>query len=286
MSSHDWKVIYQTIVRMNRGIERAGRRCRYSDTLIVAMFFWSVAHDRPRCWAADRSNYHGPFRPRGLPSRSQFCRRLASPRCQALMEAVWKALAEGDDGPTWNFMDGRALPVGPYSQDAEAGRGVIAGGFAKGYKLHAITRIDGKIRAWRVAPLNVSEKTVADELIVEAKVTGWLLADGNYDAGRLYDLACRHGAVMFTPLPKNVGGGHRPQSRMRLLAARLWKIPGAAQMYGLRTTIERQFSQLSSFGGGLGPLPPWVRGLQRVTQWVGTKLMFYHVRLTSREAAA
>lgn len=286
MSSHDWKVIYQTIVRMNRGIERAGRRCRYSDTLIVAMFFWSVAHDRPRCWAADRANYHGPFRPRRLASRSQFGRRLASPRCQALMEAVWKALAEGDDGPTWNFMDGRALPVGPYSQDAEAGRGIIARRFAKGYKLHVISNIDGKIAAWRVTPLNVSEKTVADELIVEAKATGWLLADGGYDAGRLYDLACRHGAVMFTPLPKNAGGGHRPQSRMRLLAARLWEIPGAAQMYGLRTTIERQFSQLSSFGGGLGPLPPWVRGLQRVTQWVGTKLMFYHVRLTSREAAA
>ena len=181
-----------------------------SDTLIVAMFSWSVAHDRPRCWAADRANYHGPFRPRRLASRSQFDRRLASPRCQALTEAVWRALAEGDDGPTWNFMDGRALPVGAYSQDTEAGRGVIAGHFAKGYKLHAITRIDGKIRAWRVAPLNVSEKTVADELIVETKATGWLLADGNYDAGRLYDLACRHGAVMFTPLPKNAGGGHRP----------------------------------------------------------------------------
>ena len=58
--------------------------------------------------------------------------------------------------------------------------------------------------------------------------TGWLLADGNYDVGRLYDLACVHGAVMFTPLPKSVGGGHRPQSRMRLLAARLWETEGAA----------------------------------------------------------
>jgi hypothetical protein len=146
--------------------------------------------------------------------------------------------------------------------------------------------MDGKIAAWRVAPLNVSEKTVADELIVEAQVKGWLLADGNYDVGRLYDLACAHGAVMFTPLPDNAGSGHRPQSSMRLLAARLWKTTGAKELYGQRTTIERQFSQHSSFGGGLGPLPAWVRGLRRVIQWVGTKLALYHVRLMFREAAA
>ena len=152
--------------------------------------------------------------------------------------------------------------------------------------MHAITKIDGKIGAWRVALLNVSEKTVADELIVEAQPKGWLLADGNYDVGRLYDLACTHGAVMFTPLPYNAGRGHRPQSPIRLLAARLWKTNGATERYRGRTTIERQFSQQSCFGGGLGPLPPWVRGLRRVTQWVGTKLMLYRVRLLLREAAA
>lgn len=286
MSSHEWKVVYRTIVRMNRTIPKTGRKCQYSDTLIVAMYFWSVAHDRPLCWAAARSNYHGPFRPRHLPSRSQFCRRLASPRCEALMEAAWNAMAEGDDGPTFNFMDGRALPVGPYSQDVDAGRGFAGGQFAKGYKLHAITKIDGKTAAWRVAPLNVSEKTVAEDLIVEAQPKGWLLADGNYDSGRLYDLAGAHGAVMFTPLPDNAGGGHRPQSTMRLLAARLWETEGAMEFYGLRTTIERQFSQQSCYGGGLGPLPPWVRGLRRVSNWVGTKLMFYHVRLLLREAVA
>ena len=286
MSSHEWKVVYQTIVRMNRTVPKMGRKCQFPDTLIVAMYIWSVAHDRPRCWAADRGNYHGPFRPRRLPSRSQFCRRLNSPRGVALLEAVWRAMAEGDDTPTFNLLDGRALPVGPYSQDVDAGRGYFGGHFAKGYKLHAIARIDGKITAWRVTPLNVSEKTVADELIVEAQPKGWLLADGNYDVGRLYDLACTHGSLMFTPLPDNVGGGHRPQSRLRLLAARIWKIKGAKELYKKRTTIERLFSQQSCYGGGLGPLPTWVRGLDRVTRWVGTKLMFYHVRLMFREVAA
>lgn len=285
MSSRVWRVIYRTIVGMNRKIAKRGRKCQYSDTLIVAMYVWSVAHDCPRCWAADRENYHGPFRPRRLPSRSQFCRRVESARCQALWRATCKALAETDDAATIHFLDGRALTVGPYSQDRGAGKGPVSNHFAKGYKLHALSKKDGKVAAWRVAPLNVCEKTVADELIIEARPRGLLLADGNYDAGRLYDLAMSHGAVMLTPLPKNAGAGHRPQSEARLLAARLWKA-GGAQLYKMRTTIERQFSQQSCFGGGLGPLPAWVRGLSRVTQWVGTKLMIYHVRLALREAAA
>lgn len=285
MNSHVWKVIYQTIVRMNRAISNTRRKCQYSDTLIVAMYIWSVGHDRPRCWAAIPESYYGPFRPRKLPSRSQFERRLASPRCQSLLEAVHQKLAESDEVPTVQFMDGRALTVGPYSQDRDAGKGFVSNHFAKGYKLHAITKKDGKIAAWRVTPLNVAEKVVADDLIAEARPRGLLLADGGYDAGRLYDLALACGALLITPLPKNVGGGHRKQSEVRLLVGRMWK-QGVAPLYKMRTTIERHFSQQSCYGGGLGPLPAWVRGLPRVTQWVGTKLTIYHARLILRKHAA
>lgn len=285
MDSHMWKTIYQTIVRMNRTLDNRRRKCQYNDTLIVALYLWSVCHDRPRCWAARRSSYYGPFRPPRLPSRSQFERRLAAPRAQALLQATWNALAESDDPSPISCMDGRVLAVGPYSQDRDAQKGFCSSGFAKGYKLHAITRKCGRIGAWRVEPLNVSEKNVADELIVKAKPQGLLLADGNYDVGRLYDLAMVGGALLMTPFKKNAGGGHRRPSPIRQLAIRAWKA-GGKYLYRLRTDIERRFSQLSSFGGGLAPLPPWVRGLPRVTQWVGTKLMIYHVRLMLREAAA
>lgn len=285
MDSHMWKTIYQTIVRMNRTLEKHGRKCQYNDTLIVAMYVWSVCHDRPRCWAARRESYYGPFRPPRLPSRSQFERRLATPRAQALWQATCDALAESDEPSPISCMDGRVLAVGPYSQDHDAGKGFVSGGFAKGYKLHAITRKCGRIAAWRIKPLNVCEKNVADELIPEAKPRGLLLADGNYDAGRLYDLAMSGGALLMTPFKPNAGRAHRRQSPVRLLAIRAWNA-GGRKLYGLRTDIERRFSQQSSFGGGLAPLPPWVRGLPRVTQWVGTKLMIYHVRLKLREAAA
>jgi len=285
MDSHMWKVVYQTIVRMNRTLEQRGRRCQYSDTLIVAIYVWSVCHDRPRCWAARRESYYGPFRPRRLPSRSQFERRLASPRAQALWRATCEALAESDNPSPISCLDGRVLAVGPHSQDRDAGRGYCGGGFAKGYKLHALSKTCGRIGAWRVEPLNVCEKKVADELIREGRPKGLLLADGNYDAARLYDLAMTGGALLMTPFKKNAGRGHGRQSPIRQLSIRAWKA-GGRRLYRLRTDIERRFSQLSSFGGGLAPLPPWVRGLPRVTQWVGTKLMIYHVRLLLREAAA
>lgn len=285
MSSHVWRIVYQTIREVERQTPRTMRRCQYSDTLIVAMYTWTVMHDRPMCWAADRSHYYGPFRPRRLPSRSQFCRRIASPRCDAILQEVDRRLAGRPDGPTICLMDGRPLVVGACSQDRDARAGRICYGFAKGYRMHAIAAKSGEILAWRVTPLNVSEKHVAFELVEEASPQGVLVADGNYDIGKLYDHVFANGALLFTPLPKNVGGGHRPQSRSRMLAAWMWA-HGGAELYKERTAIERIFSQQSTYGGGLAPLPAWVRSLARVRRWVRVKLMFYHARLRIRKAAA
>ena len=40
------------------------------------------------------------------------------------------------------------------------------------------------------------------------------------------------------------------------------------------------------FGGGLRTLPPWVRGLDRVTRWVTAKIAIYHARLRCRSVAS
>ena len=55
MDSHVWKAVYQMIRQADRSIPRSGRRTPYSDTLIVGMYVWAVWHDRPLCWACDRS---------------------------------------------------------------------------------------------------------------------------------------------------------------------------------------------------------------------------------------
>jgi hypothetical protein len=156
---------------------------------------------------------------------------------------------------------------------------------AKGYKLHAWSTPDGRIPIWSVMPLNVSEKAVAGELLRYQRTNGVILADGNYDAGWLYDHVAADGGQLLTPLPNHVGGGHRPQSSARLAAARAWA-GGAESLYGQRLTIERTFAHSSSYGGGLGPLPAWVRTLPRVRRWIGAKLILYHVRLSLRKEVA
>ena len=55
---------------------------------------------------------------------------------------------------------------------------------------------------WEVTPLNTSEKVVARRLIPQLSGGGYLLADGNYDANPLYDLAGAEGYQLVTPLPQ------------------------------------------------------------------------------------
>jgi len=284
MSSHEWKVLYSTIKAVHKSTPRAGRRTTYSDVLIVAMYFWAVWHDRPLCWAAQREHYGSMFRPRRLPSRSQFCRRVRSARCAALVAAVQQRLAQSTVPTPFMFLDGRAFPVGPDSTDPDARPGRCSGGFARGYKLHALVTEDGRFPRIRVTPLNAGETCIAREMVAEATLGGVVLADGNYDDSRLYDAVSQRGALLFTPLPENAGQGNHYQAWSRLLAAQVWA-HGVPPFYGRRRAVERYFGQLSAFGGGLAPLPAWVRTLPRVQLWITAKVAIYHARLVARRAA-
>lgn len=285
MSSHVWKMIQETIRVRNRSIPKQGRRPEFPDTLIVGMYLWSVAHDRPLCWAADRTNYNSVYRPRRLPSRSQFCRRIKSPRCQELLLAVheWLSGARRDNASALWFMDGRVFRVGPHTTDPEAHAGFGGGAYGKGYRLHALTTSDGRFTHFRVTAMNVNEKVVARKLLADAKPPGIVLADGGYESGPLSDYAMERGTLMITPLKKNAGQGHHTQSRARMLIKQLWEI-GIESLYRRRQAIERFLGQLSSFGGGLAPLPAWVRRLDRVQRWITAKIVIYHARMNARLA--
>jgi hypothetical protein len=45
------------------------------------------------------------------------------------------------------------------------------------------------------------------------------------------------------------------------------------QLYRQRRRIEHRFAQLTSFVGGLAPLPFWVRRFNRIKLWVHSKLL-------------
>jgi hypothetical protein len=59
-----------------------------------------------------------------------------------------------------------------------------------------------------------------------------------------------------------------------------------AQRAARRVQVERAFAWQSIFGGGLSPLPAWVRTPARVTRRVAIKLILNHVRLLEKERVA
>ena len=132
--------------------------------------------------------------------------------------------------------------------------------------------------------LNVSEKPVAGELMQQTRPAGLVLADGNYDAGHLYETAARYGGQLLATPRQGAGRGPRRPSPHRRIALALWA-RHSDWLRARRKAIDRFFGQHSSYGGGLAPLPAWVRTLPRVQRWVQAKIILYQVRLQHRHHA-
>jgi hypothetical protein len=120
MSSLEWQELHQMIRRADRHLPRPKREPVYTDTLIVAMCFRAVRHDRPHVWACDRRNYHRPFLPRRLPSVSRFNRRNRTPGCHAILQAV-EQMSRPAEAPAVQLLDDRPLSVGACSAGCRPG---------------------------------------------------------------------------------------------------------------------------------------------------------------------
>lgn len=263
-----WRIVTRTVVRVNRQLPRIGRRPRYSDVLMVRMMLWTVWHDRPLSWGCDRRHYGSLFRPRQLPSVSQFCRRLRTARVQHMLEAIHEQLSDCD---------------------RDAKKGYADGSFRRGYRLHAWATDDGRIPRFALKSMNVAEPSTARELTDRIEPGTLVLADANYDSAPLYRAVNGRGAQLLTPLK---GQARSPQQRSRMGPARRRAIqwwqqrPAYCQkLLAQRYQIERIFAALTNFGGGLSPLPSWVRRERRVWRWVAAKLIIYHARLLLRNVA-
>ena len=213
-------------------------------------------------------------------------RRLRSLAVGLLLRAVEDRLRAAAPAAEVACLDGKPLPVGGCSKDPDAKRGRAAGGLARGYKLHAIW--DGRPvpAAWAVAPLNTHEVVVADGLLGQVTGRGYLLADGNYDSSRLFDRAAARGYQLLVPPPANAGRGHHYVSPHRRRSIAVMGTADGRTTYAGRSRVEREFGNATSFGGGLGPLPAWVRRTHRVTRWVRAKLLINGVRILRNQGLA
>ena len=276
------------------------RRPVYPNRLIVAMYAWSVWHDRPLCWACRRGSYGALFRPRRLPSVSQFSRRVRSDDCQRILQLAHDTFGQRGRVAHVAVIDGKALPVGPVSRDRDARQGRISGAFARGYKLHALVNEACRIVVWSVTGLGGDEKTVARVALLPHAPPmppgSVVLADSNYDSAPLHRRAAGQcgaaGPWLVHPLRgQRLTRGRFRDREMRQMPAsrralvRAWEQRPAMVRWALRwrNQVERVFAVLSCTGGGLAALPAWVRGLERVRRWVGTKIILYNARVAVRE---
>src|SRR5262249_47610673 len=143
----------------------------------------------------------------------------------------------------------------------------------------------GQLAAWRIAPMNKDERVMAERLVRTAppEVVGYLLGDANFDSNPLHRVCQQRGNLqLVTPRRRGPGigqrrggTGHRKQAAGGLRSIALVESPFpefAAQLRKDRSEVERQFGNLTNWGGGLTCLPPWVRTHRRVRRWVQAKL--------------
>lgn len=277
-----WPILYRELRAAARGNRQ--RYVRYHPWVIAAVLLWAALHDRPVSWACDRRNWSTTrLRPDPLPAPATVSRRSRRADVAAFLDRV-AARLRGDGPPPWELVaDGKPLPVGACSKDPDA----TPGPRGRGYKLHAIWGGRCLPEAWAVTGLGEYEGAVAERLLAGLSGAGVLLADGNYEASRVYDAAAAAGYQLVAPPDeRDTGRGHRYQSPHRLVALG-WFADGLGRaLLRGRGAIERAFGNATSFGGGLGPLPAWVRRLGRVARWVWCKLAINAARILRRQRLA
>jgi hypothetical protein len=213
-------------------------------------------------------------------------RRMKGRPFLQFMDALAAELAGPPSGSLLRRIDGKALPVAGHTTDRNAGYGKGQRLMAKGYKLHALWSENPMPDDWAVAPLDACEKRIARRFITRLRGRGgYLLADGNYDDSNSYDRAGARDIQLLAPRARpGAGLGHRYQSERRKRAIAMLEAPAGLDEFGRslrrqRTRVERDFGNLTSFGGGLAPLPAWVRRPWRVRRWVHGKLMINACRI-------
>jgi len=277
-----WAVLYQVIEETGRAIRQ--KYVQHQPAAVAAVFLWAVVHDRHPTWACDERHWPtGVPRPTRLPSASTVSRRVDGVAMGVFLRSVAERIRGTGNPALVVAIDGKPLLVGGNSKDPDARFGRAAGHVGKGYKLHAIWGNRPMPDSWEITPLNGCEKAAAQRLLTDPATRGgrYLVADGNYDASKVYDAAAVTGRQLLAPCraAARPGCGKHYQSPHRLRGLALLRTTSGRRVYRYRTAIERRFAHLTGFAGGLQPLPCWVRRLHRVRTWVWAKLLLNAVRI-------
>lgn len=134
--------------------------------------------------------------------------------------------------------------------------------------------------------MNTGDATAARKLLEELPGEGYVTGDRQYDSNPLHRVASpRHQIVAQQQRPGRALG-HRRHEPSRVHCLEMLGRPFGQAVLAFRDPIERSFGHLTSFAGGLGPLPSWVRRRHRVQLWVQAKLLLNALRILKRQPHA
>ena len=283
MENELWKQVYQLVTKVAK--RKTLKRAKYTDADIVLTYFWAVLHDRPVYWACKKHNWPIYYRRKPLPNPSTMTRRLRTEGIQTLLKEAEQLLINIFPRSICRWIDAKPLPIGGCSKDKQSAFGHGASCIAKGYKLYAVADKNQGFVCWTIKPMNQNEPKVARELIPQLDHEGYLVGDRAYDSNNLYEVASRLSIQLVADRRSGKSLGHRRHSPYRLRSRELLSRPFGQSLITGRKSIERMFGNLTSFPGGLKPLPHWVRTLFRVEMWVRAKMILYHLwRLQNHES--
>jgi hypothetical protein len=280
MERERWLQVYRMLLELDHDAFRGV----FTAATILAVYFWAVLHDRPVVWACRRENWPAGLWVGPLPTQATMSRRLRDPRVDKLFNVLERHVRALDAATIRDevlAIDGKPLPVGGHSKDPDAGWGRGVRTWAKGFKFYAVWGEHASLpTAWRVASMHTSEQAAAERMIPQLSSRGHLLGDKLYDINKLYAAADAVGLQLVAERKRpHCGLGHRPHHPARLRALALLQTAEGRRLYERRDAVERHFGGLTGFGGGLSPLPGWVRRLPRVRLWVQAKLVINALRL-------
>lgn len=175
------------------------------------------------------------------------------------------------------MVDGKPQAISNCSKDPDSCWGKTRHGFAKGYKVHAIYGRGEMPLAWDVEPLNVAELTVAVRLLSSlGRGGGYVVGDRAYDSNTLHNVAMEQGyQLVAKKLRRGKGLGHCRHSPGRVRCFALLEQQFGRALLAFREQVERHFAWLGNHGGGLEPLPNWVRRIHRVREWIQAKFLIH-----------
>jgi hypothetical protein len=302
MEDELWNALYQ-LVRQEANRSRHPHT-QFSDATIVLVFFWAVLHDRPISWACRMQHWPAKQRWRSLPSPATMSRRMRTFSVRNLLADLFAGLGQARSSCV-RSVDAKPLPVGGFSKDSDAKWGQAVDAKAKGYKLFSVWSPRARVPTqWRLGPMNYAEPSAAADMIPFLEGGGYLLGDSMYDTNPLHQLCTTAGFQLLAPRKKpGTGLGHQHHVPGRLRSIELLEIRPlmplsmgtpegdgcrtfGVKLYGCRADIERQFGQMGNFGGGLAPLPNWVRRPHRVAAWVAAKLILNGLRIRRNQGLA